>query len=142
MKSAKSRAVPDSVPSGVFLKDIPDVLLPSQFFEFVGARMLSSEQRLMLAVLIDAINVLGVSPNRRKSNSFNDASSWVFAKDVKSPLSFDHVCDSLSLNAERLRGRLSDLLSEHIGTLIRLRVKAGGRMQRVTINRTRGRFSH
>ena len=139
MKSAKSRAVPESVHRGVFLKDIPDVLLPSQFFELSGGRTLSSEQRLMLAVLIDAINVLGVSPNRRKSNSFNDASSWVFAKDIKSPLSFDHVCDSLSLDAERLRRRLSELLSEQSGALIRLRVKAGGRMQRVTINRTRGR---
>ena len=139
MKSAKSHAVPESVRRGVFPRDIPDVLLPSQFFEFVGARMLSSEQRLMLAVLIDAINVLGVSPNRRKSNPFNDASSWVFAKGVKSPLSFDHVCDAISVDAERLRRRLSELLSEHTGTLLRLRVKAGGRMQRVTINRTRGR---
>ena len=91
VKSAKSRAVSESVRRRVFLKDIPDVLLPSQFFEFVGARTLSSEQRLMLAVLIDAINVLGVSPNRGKSNSFNDASSWVFAKGVKSPLSFECV---------------------------------------------------
>ena len=139
MKSAKSCAVSDSVRSRVFPKDIPDVLLPSQFFEFVGARTLSSEQRLMLAVLIDAINVLGVSPNRGKSNSFNDASSWVFAKGVKSPLSFDHVCDALSVDAERLRRRLSELLSEHNGTLLRLRLKAGGRMQRVTINRTRGK---
>ena len=139
MKSAKSCAVSDSVRSRVFPKDIPDVLLPSQFFEFVGARTLSSEQRLMLAVLIDAINVLGVSPNRGKSNSFNDASSWVFAKGVKSPLSFDHVCDALSVDAERLRRRLSELLSEHSGTLLRLRLKAGGRMQRVTINRTRGK---
>jgi hypothetical protein len=139
VKSAKSHAVPESVRRGVFPRDIPDVLLPSQFFEFVGARMLSSEQRLMLAVLIDAINVLGVSPNRRKSNPFNDASSWVFAKGVKSPLSFDHVCDAISVDAERLRRRLSELLSEHTGTLLRLRVKAGGRMQRVTINRTRGR---
>ena len=139
MKSAKSHAVPESVRRGVFPRDIPDVLLPSQFFEFVGARMLSSEQRLMLAVLIDAINVLGVSPNRRKSNPFNDASSWVFAKGVKSPLSFDHVCDAISVDAERLRRRLSELLSEHTGTLLRLRVKAGGRMQRVTINRTRRR---
>jgi hypothetical protein len=139
VKSAKSCAVSDSVRSRVFPKDIPDVLLPSQFFEFVGARTLSSEQRLMLAVLIDAINVLGVSPNRGKSNSFNDASSWVFAKGVKSPLSFDHVCDALSVDAERLRRRLSELLSEHNGTLLRLRLKAGGRMQRVTINRTRGK---
>src|SRR5713101_3158272 len=81
---------------------LPDVILPSQFFELVGARAFSSEQRLMLAVLIDAINVLGdsrVSPNRRKRKSFYDASSWVFADGITSPLSFDHVCDALSLDA-------------------------------------------
>src|SRR5271166_3707005 len=105
------------------LSPIPDVILPSQYFESVGTRALSSEQRLMLAVLVDAINVLRdyrVSPNLRKRNAFNDASSWVFANRIKSPLSFDHVCDALSVDAESLRRRLSELLSEHSGILLRL----------------------
>ena len=124
------------------LSPLPDVILPSQFFELVGgAQAFSSEQRLLLAVLIDAINVLGdygVSPNRRKRNSFNEASSWVFAKGIKSPLSFDHVCDALSVDAESLRRRLSELLSEQSGTVLRLRLKGGGRMQCMTVNRVRG----
>ena len=94
----------------------------------------------MLAVLIDAINVLGdsrVSPNRRKRNSFNEASSWVFADGITSPLSFDHVCDALSVDAESLRRRLSELLSERSGNLLRLRLKEGGRMQCMTVNRVR-----
>lgn len=118
----------------------PDTILPSQFFESAGSQTLSSEQRLMLAVLIDAINVLGdsrVSPNRRKRNSFNEASSWVFADGVTSPLSFDHVCDALSVDAESLRRRLSELLSERSGNLLRLRLKEGGRMQCMTVNRVR-----
>lgn len=123
------------------LSSLPDVILPSQFFELVGgARTFSSEQRLLLAVLIDAINVLGDyggSPNRRKRYSFNDAWSWVFADGITSPLSFDHVCDALSVDAKSLRRRLSELLSEHNGTLLRLRVKAGGRMQCMTVNRVR-----
>ena len=92
----------------------------------------------MLAVLIDAINVLGdprVSPNRRKRNSFNEASAWVFADGITSPLSFDHVCDALSVDAEGLRRRLSELLSGRNGNLLRLRLKAGGRMQCMTVNR-------
>jgi hypothetical protein len=120
------------------LSPLPDVILPSQFFESVGARAFSSEQRLMLAVLIDAINALGnsrVSPNRRKRNSFNDASSWVFADGVRSPLSFDHVCEALSVDAQSLRRRLSELLLEHNGTLLRLRLKEAGRMQCMTVNR-------
>jgi hypothetical protein len=127
-------------PEADLLSPVPDVILPSQFFESVGAGAFSSEQRLMLAVLIDAINALGisrVSPNRRKRNSFNDASSWVFAEGIRSPLSFDHVCEALSVDAEGLRRRLSELLSEHNGTLLRLRLKGGGRMQCMTVKRVR-----
>src|SRR5260370_7478893 len=94
------------------LSPLPEVLLPSQFFELVGARTFSSEQRLMLAVLADAINVLGdhrVSPNRCKRKSFNEASSWVFANGVISPLSYDHVSDALAVDAHALRSPLSDL---------------------------------
>jgi hypothetical protein len=119
---------------------LPDVLLPSQFFESIGAQTFSSEQRLMLAVLTDAINVLGdsrVSPNRRKRNSFNEASSWVFAKGITSLLSYDHVCDALGVDAESLRRRLSELVSEHGSPLLRLRLKEAGRMQCLTVNRIR-----
>jgi len=35
-----------------------DLILPSQFFELVGKGRFTSEQRLMLAVLADAINIL------------------------------------------------------------------------------------
>lgn len=122
------------------LSPLPDVILPSQFFELVGAQTFSSEQRLMLAVLTDAINVLGdsrVSANRRKRNRFNEASSWVFATGIRSPLSFDHVCDALGVDAEGLRRRLSELVSGHGGTLLRLRLKQASRMQCMTVNRVR-----
>src|SRR5712664_1082025 len=121
------------------LNPLPDVLLPSQFFELVGARTFSSEQRLMLAVLADAINVLGSadSSNLRKRDSFNEASSWVFSNGITSPLSFDHVCNALGVDIESLRRRLSELVSEHGGTLLRLRLKEASRMQRLTVNRVR-----
>jgi hypothetical protein len=118
---------------------LPDAILPSQFFESIGAQTFSSEQRLMLAVLTDAINILGdsrVSPNRRKRNSFNEASSWVFANGITSPLSFDHVCDAISVNAESLRRRLSELVSDG-STLLRLRLKEASRMQCLTVSRVR-----
>jgi hypothetical protein len=125
------------------LSPLPDVILPSQFFESVGAQPFSSEQRLMLAVLIDAINVLGDcgdSPNRRKRYQCNEASSWIFAdRSITSPLSFDHVCEALGVDAERLRRLLSKLASEHSRSLLRLRLKGGGRMQRVTVSRVRHR---
>ena len=128
----------ESVDHVAYLNRIPDVLLPSQFFELVGTRTLSSEQRLMLAVLSDAINVMReyrVSPNRDKRNSFNEASSWVFAHRIGSSLSFDHVCDALGLNAESLRRRLSELVSEHGGNLPKLRLREQGRTQSLTVTR-------
>jgi hypothetical protein len=139
LSPVKSRVTVDAH-GGVYVKDIPDVLLPSQFFEFVAARRLSSEQRLMLAVLADAINVLrgyGDLPHRDKHQSLNDALSWVFANGITSRLSFDYVCDALGLNAESLRRRLSESVSEHSGNLRRLRRKEGGRRHRPIINRTR-----
>lgn len=118
-----------------------DVILPCQYFESIGSRTLSSEQRLMLAVLTDAINVLQgyqVSPYSYR-DPFNEASSWIFAKDDASLLTFDHVCDSLGFDAENLRGRLSQLVSGHGGSLRRLKLKEMGRRIAPAITRVRHR---
>ena len=134
--------MPNATKKAVFEDDlvspIPDVVLPSQFFESVGAQTFSSEQRLMLAVLADAINTLRnyrVSPTAHKLNSFKEASSWVFANSIEGPMSFDQVCDALGVNAESLRRRLSELVSQQGGSLLRIRLKEGGRMQRMTVDR-------
>jgi hypothetical protein len=121
---------------------LPDTILPSQFFELVGAEAFSSEQRLMLAILVDAINVLGgaqVPPNSRQREASNDALSWIFADGITSPLSFDHVCDALGVDAELLRRRLSEVVSENGRTLLRLRLKQATRIKRPTVNRVRVR---
>ena len=139
MRSVEYLVAADPVDRSVHLSRIPDTILPSQFFESVGAQTFSSEQRLMLAVLTDAINLLGsTSSSNLRRRSYNEAWSWVFAKRRTSSLSFDHVCDALGINAESLRRRLSELVSEHGGTLLRLRLKEATRMQRVTVDRVRG----
>jgi len=119
-------------------ESLPDTILPSQFFESVGVQTFSSEKRLMLAVLADAINLMR-SSNVRRRNSFNEAWSWVFANRITSALSFDHVCDVLGLDAESLRRRLSELVSEHGTNLRRLRFSETGRRQGLTINSVRRR---
>src|SRR5579863_9697759 len=94
-------------------RPFPDVILRSQFFEMVGTRALSSEQRLMLAVLADAINVVqefGSSSSMRKRNSFNEAWNWFFTNSVSCPLSYVSVCDALGIDADGLRWRLSELI--------------------------------
>ena len=122
----------------VTAESIPDTILSSQFFESVGAQTFSSEKRLMLAVLADAINLLR-SSNLRRRNSFNEAWSWVYANRITSSLSFDHVCDALGLDAESLRRRLSESVSEHGTNLRRLRFSGTGRRQGPTVNRVRRR---
>ena len=143
MRSVKYPVVAESIEGGAYLSRIPDVILPSQFFELVGGQTLSSEQRLMLAILADAINILReyrVSPKRDKRKSFNETSSWISAKgSFTRSLSFDHVCEALGLDAESLRRRLSESVSEHGGNLRRLRLKEQGRILGPTINRVRQR---
>ncbi len=100
-------------------RPFPDVILRSQFFEMVGTRSLSSEQRLMLAVLADAINVVqefGGSSSLRKRNSFNEAWNWFFTKGGSCPLSYDSVCDALGIDAQGLRWRLSELVAGRGGS--------------------------
>jgi hypothetical protein len=124
-------------------RPFPDVILRSQFFELVGTRSLSSEQRLMLAVLADAINVVqeyGGAESLRKRNSFNEAWNWFFTKGITSPLSFGNVCDALGMDAQALRWRLSELVAGRgNANPMRLRLKEASRMQRLTVNRVRRR---
>ena len=123
-------------------RPFPDVILRSQFFELVGTRSLSSEQRLMLAVLADAINVVqeyGGSESLRKRNSFNEARNWFFTNGITCPLSFDNVCDALGMDAQSLRWRLSELVAGRGNAPMRLRLKEASRMQRLTVNRVRRR---
>jgi hypothetical protein len=123
-------------------RPFPDVILRSQFLEMVGTRSLSSEQRLMLAVLADAINVVqefGASSSLRKRNSYNEAWNWFFAKGVSCPLSYVSVCDALGIDADGLRWRLSELIAGRGGSPLRLRLKEASRMQRLTVNRVRRR---
>jgi hypothetical protein len=95
------------------LNRIPDVILRSQFFELAGSRTLSSEQRLMLALLADAINVLGKrggSQNTENRDRFNETWLWIFANRIVR-ISFSDVCDGLGLDAECLRRRLAELVA-------------------------------
>jgi hypothetical protein len=127
-------------------RPFPDVILRSQFFELVGVRSLSSEQRLMLAVLADAINIVQdfhSSQSTRKRTAFSEAWNWIFAKGISCPLSFENVADALGIDAEALRWRLRALMSADPATgrvqPLRLRLKEASRVQRLTVNRVRRR---
>lgn len=121
-----------------------DLILPSQFFELVGKNRFSCEQRLMLAVLADAINILHdwrTSGSVRKRRLFADAVRWVTTRENNVAFSFDNVCDALEINSEALRRRLSHIIAgspaDSRPSLARLRLKEAGRLQHMTVNRSR-----
>src|SRR5947209_8064256 len=123
-----------------------DIILPSQYFDLVGSIGLSGEQRLMLAVLVDAINVLqtwkGIGSAHKRRN-FAEAAQWVNTLGTGYPFSFDSVCDALEIDSELLRSRLRlwtlrPANSARRPTLARLRLKELSRVQRVTADRKSG----
>jgi hypothetical protein len=123
-----------------------DVILPVQYFGALGSVGLSSEQRLMLAVLVDAINVLqgwqGVG-NARKRRAFAEAAQWVNTRGTNYPFSFDSVCDALEIDSDVLRSRLHGLTMGLANTgpcpIGRLRLKELSRTQHMSANRMRRR---
>jgi len=119
MESDKSLSLDQDVPRAF----TPDVLLPNQFFGSAGAKTFSSEQRLMLAVLVDAINLV-LREKHRDSTPFKEASSWIFARSVARWLSFEMACDAVGLNADWLRKRLSELVLQRVNVgRVRLKKK-------------------
>jgi hypothetical protein len=85
-------------------------ILPCQYYDVSGGHRLTGEQRLMLALLADAINVYqqGVlSRNTRKRLLFIDAERCVMAvAKCRHAFSFDTVCDALGINPPVLRRRM------------------------------------
>ena len=124
-----------------------DIILPSQYYGSVGSVGLSGEQRLMLAVLVDAVNVLQSwkgSASARKRRNCAETVQWVSARGTCHPFSFESVCDALEIDSELLRSRLRLLTvrpadSARRPTLGRLRLKELSRSQHMTANRLRRR---
>jgi hypothetical protein len=86
-------------------------ILPSQYFDVSGGHRLTAEQRLMLALLADAINVFqqgATSRATRKRLLYIDAERWIMMAAQPGPhaFSFETVCEALGINAGVLRRRL------------------------------------
>ena len=85
-------------------------ILPSQYFDRSGGHRLTGEQRLMLAMLADAINVYqqGVlARSTRKRLLYVDAERWIMAgRPTLHAFSFETVCESLGVDPSMLRRRM------------------------------------
>ncbi len=88
----------------------PDLILPCQYYDVSGGHRLTGEQRLMLALLTDAINVYqkGVlSHLTRARRLYVDAERWILSDNSSAEwLSFDMVCDALGIESAHLRRRI------------------------------------
>jgi hypothetical protein len=120
--------------------DASDVILPSQYFGAMGGGALCSEQRLMLAVLVDAINIL----QDRRRQAFVETVGWITTKGTRHLFSFDSVCDALNIHPETLRGRLGPSLRH--GSIAwegsrHLRIHGSNRMRNMTANHVREKHS-
>ena len=86
-------------------------ILPSQYFDVSAGHRMTAEQRLMLALLADAINVYqqgATSRATRKRLLYIDAERWIMTARQPGPhaFSFETVCDALGINPGVLRRRL------------------------------------
>jgi hypothetical protein len=102
------RSTPDVIMESVV---VLHQILPSQYFDVSGGHRLTAEQRLMLALLADAINVFqqgAVSRATRKRLLYIDAERWIMMAALPGPhaFSFDTVCEALGINSSVLRRRL------------------------------------
>lgn len=85
-------------------------ILPCQYFDASAGHRLTGEQRLMLAMLADAINVFRqgmTSRSTRKRLLYVDAERWITARPAGGhAFSFETVCDALEINPAVLRRRM------------------------------------
>jgi len=89
----------------------PNVILPIQFFSQRGAGRWTGEQRLMAAILEDAIAVYSKSSAPKGSKArqiLRETERWLRSKDRAWTFSFLRVCEMLSLDPIAIRRALRE----------------------------------
>ena len=89
----------------------PNVILPIQFFSQRGAGRWTGEQRLMAAILEDAIAVYSKSSAPKGSKArqiLRETERWLRSKDRTWTFSFLRVCEMLSLDPVAIRRTLRE----------------------------------
>lgn len=85
----------------------PHVILPAQ--HFTAPQKLAPEQRLMMAVLHDALECIDKyrsATDARGRRLFHDAKQWLLAAEPHWPYSFERICGVLELDAKAVLHRL------------------------------------
>ena len=104
-----------------------DEVVPAQWF---SQPPLQPEKRLMLAVLVDAIDIIvrrrgAANPHTRRQ--IDEAQRWLDSNNRRWPFSFRSVCEALDLQPHRLRQRLKRFRSVADGDRVTLESVAATR---------------
>ncbi len=84
----------------------PDIVLPAQL-RYRSA--ISGEERLMLAVLRDALGRFqkyAFASDRYHRRLFREANEWIHDRDRVWPFSFENICDVLGIDCDYVRAQL------------------------------------
>jgi hypothetical protein len=104
--SGEANADPTAAASALLTSE---VLLPEQFYPPLAVRFTSPEQRLMLAVLEDAVYTIlkyAGKPGRNPRRLVREAEAWIARSEPSWPFSYENICAVLGIDADALRARL------------------------------------
>ncbi len=89
-----------------------ETILPVQYYDCVGGtHVLSGEQKLLLAVLEDALRCYAQANNRcfvTRTDAF-EVRRWFNDRTMWPIFSFESICVSLNIDSERLRKKLASI---------------------------------
>jgi len=80
----------------------------------LGGRPLTGELQLRLAVLEDCLRRLLAARDRR-SRALRGDLAWIESRDRHAPFAFESLCETLGIDADRLRRRVRDALGPPTG---------------------------
>jgi len=110
-----------------FTKFDPDVTAEFQYFRVFRAKgNLASEEKLMFAVLNDAVDCLSRHHHQKSRRSrviYRETSNWIISDESEAVFSFENICDTLGINPSYFRHGVSRWLGEASGELRRCRVR-------------------
>jgi hypothetical protein len=84
----------------------PETLLPTQWYRSTSDASLVPEQRLLLAILEEAVATVQryvIDERRRGRRLYREAEAWVLSDDVSWPCTFRNICDALGIDPDYLR---------------------------------------
>jgi len=110
-----------------YTKFEPDATAEFQYFRVFRAKgNLASEEKLMFAVLNDAVDCLSKhrhKTSRRSRVLFQETCNWIMSDESEAVFSFENICETLGIDPSYFRHGVSRWLGEAPGELRCCRVR-------------------